>query len=381
MTRPAYPVELSLVAICALALLAPAADTFLHLDPTPQPLEKRSLAAFPPAPASWSATLAWPPAFDVWLGDHFGMRSTLLAWNAFVKVRALRVAPSPKTQVLIGQDGWLYLAAYGELDYLARRKPFGVRELRSVTATLESQREWLQRHGSRFLVVFAPDKEEIYPEHLPDWAVIPDRPSRLDQLLEALRSSTSVDALDLRPVLREARRREWVYMATDSHWNQRGAHAAYLEIMRRLGATFPGVVPRELNAFSTGHSQVHGDLARMLGVEGAMADDFVWLTPREGFLARRVAVPDYIARLGAGAEVEPVITRRSPAEVERGFFLVDSFGTELQPFLSEHFGRAVFVWSPTAFPAEALEREHPDVVVVELVERRLSSFKPEKPPR
>ena len=47
----------------------------------------------------------------------------------------------------------------------------------------------------------------------------------------------------------------------------------------------------------------------------------------------------------------------------------------LAPFLSEHFGRAVYVWQ-YPFDEALVEAERPDVVVFEMVERSLMNVDP-----
>lgn len=48
----------------------------------------------------------------------------------------------------------------------------------------------------------------------------------------------------------------------------------------------------------------------------------------------------------------------------------DSFADLLIPLLSEHFQRIVFSWQYT-FDRDIVEREKPDVVIQEMVEREL----------
>ncbi len=56
----------------------------------------------------------------------------------------------------------------------------------------------------------------------------------------------------------------------------------------------------------------------------------------------------------------------------------DSFATWLVPQLSENFSRVVYSWQYT-FDCQLVERERPDVVIQELVERVLMSPAPHSP--
>ena len=54
----------------------------------------------------------------------------------------------------------------------------------------------------------------------------------------------------------------------------------------------------------------------------------------------------------------------------RAVMFRDSFATWLIPFLVDHFRRITFSWQYT-FDRELVEKEHPDVVIQEMVERVL----------
>jgi hypothetical protein len=45
----------------------------------------------------------------------------------------------------------------------------------------------------------------------------------------------------------------------------------------------------------------------------------------------------------------------------------DSFAVYLMPYLSEHFSRSVYVWTPI-FIHDIVEKEDPDIVVQEVLE-------------
>ena len=53
----------------------------------------------------------------------------------------------------------------------------------------------------------------------------------------------------------------------------------------------------------------------------------------------------------------------------------DSFASGLAPFLSEHFSRAVYLWQ-NDFDADAVLKEHPGVVIQEIVGRHQYGFIP-----
>jgi hypothetical protein len=75
-----------------------------------------------------------------------------------------------------------------------------------------------------------------------------------------------VTVIDLRPALRDAKSSSLVYYKTDSHWNTRGAYAAYREILRVLKSEFPEVSAKAWESLRPKPVERTGlDMARMLG--------------------------------------------------------------------------------------------------------------------
>jgi hypothetical protein len=75
------------------------------------------------------------------------------------------------------------------------------------------------------------------------------------------------------------------------------------------------------------------------------------------------------------AEEGRIVTEIPGSMLPRAVILRDSFVSRLVPFLSEHFSRAVYVWQ-NDFDADLVSKEHPDVVIQEIVGRHLYGFIP-----
>jgi alginate O-acetyltransferase complex protein AlgJ len=373
--------EAARVTLILLCLVLPAAGSLVGHSTAGATGEKRRLAAFPAPPRTPRDAASWPRRFDAWLADNFGLRRPLLAFSSWVKVMLLQNVPSPSTEVLIGRDGWLYYTGNHSIEYMQRTNPFKDADLEAWCTSLEARRRWLGARGSRFLFVLVPDKQTIYPEHLPSWVRTRDLPSRADQLLAALESRTGVATLDLRPVLREAARHERVYQVVDSHWNSLGAYAAYAAIARAMGPAEGAVRPRPVQDFTRVEARIPGgDLATMLGVQSYLTEDQVWLLLPEPHRAHEVDASAYASLRSWTEMTRPVVTESSNAEVARAVFLRDSFFELVREPLAEHIGRAVFVWFDVGFPADMIERENPQVVVLEMVERLITDHIPPGPP-
>jgi len=364
----------------AVVLAFPALDTLLGIDRTPPPQEKRQLAARPGAPHSSNALASFPGAFDAYVSDHFGFRSLLVRLEARVAVLWLGVPPSPKVNVMVGRNGWLFFTGDQTIPYIEGTNLFGEAELRAWSVSLRQRNDWLARRGIRYLVVFAPGSPSIYPEFLPRWVRPSTRGTRLDQLMAAMSSHPEVAVLDLRPSLVEVKKLAVVYSPTDTHWNNLGSWAAYRAIMGRLSAWFPAAHVSPFDTFNVAWADGGGgDLAMMADIQGMIKEPMAWMAPKQGFQARATHASDYDALRPWPRGMEPVITERRDAQIPRAVVFRDSFSMSVAPFLSEHFGRAVYLWIPE-FEPSVIEREKPDLVIQEYAERLLSVVNPANPP-
>ena len=73
------------------------------------------------------------------------------------------------------------------------------------------------------------------------------------------------------------------------------------------------------------------------------------------------------------AAQERVVLEQDNWRLPQALVLRDSFGEALIPFLAESFRRTVYVWqdAPT-FDRDLVVKERPDVVIQEMVERKLA---------
>jgi hypothetical protein len=265
----------------------------------------------------------------------------------------------------------------GAYDYYRASRPFSPRQLAAWAEMFRRRHDWLAERGIRYLVVIPPNKETIYPEFMPRFATRVGGPSRLDQLLAYLgKHHRDVSVIDLREPLLRAKEHEPLYYRTDTHWNSRAGYLAYARIMEALSAWFPTLEPRPRSAFEPRSRECQGlDLATLIGMTDRFTDTADELVAREPATARNAPAscrmpskfPDFQA---------PFAMERDDPRLPRAVMFRDSFSGALIPLLSEHFRRIVYAWKYT-LDRELVEREHPDVVMQELVERALMLDVPE----
>jgi alginate O-acetyltransferase complex protein AlgJ len=218
----------------------------------------------------------------------------------------------------------------------------------------------------------APDKHVIYPEEMPSTIQRIGNVSRTDQVFDVL-GKAGIKLVDPRPALLAAKTHERVYQQTDTHWNDRGAFVAYQEVIAAVRAQLPSVPQAwTRDDFEPVERLTEGkDLAGMIGLTRVLHERDLVLEPRRPRLARTVDPPG-----GQPTdELGRIVTEIPGSQLPRAVVFRDSFFSGTAPFLAEHFSRMVVLWQ-NDFDADVVSREHPDVVIQEIVGRHLYEFLP-----
>ena len=358
-----------LVILFVAVISLPLAANLAGFDGADPGGENRELAAFPRVDGSLASLAKAGPQLSAWFEDHFGLRASLVRWNAALRLFVLRVSPSPA--VVKGRDGWFFYGDDNAVQDYANVEPLTPEALANWRAAVGAATRWLDARGIAYVFTIAPDKHAIYGEEMPLTIARLNERSRADQLFTAL-EHVGV-AVDVRPSLLDAKTRERIYQQTDTHWNNRGALVAYQRIIAAARARVPRVPPAWTRTdFEPVDRIAPGmDLAGMMGLTRVLHEVDLTLVPRR---ARRAHVVEP-AGAAPTAEEGYLVTEINDASLPRAVIFRDSFVSPLVPFLSEHFSRAVYLWQ-NDFDADVVKREHPDVVIQEIVGRHLYSFIP-----
>jgi hypothetical protein len=358
----------ALVILFVVIIALPGVGTLLGRDGGDAEAENRELAPFPRWAHTWQSLEALPDAFTTWFEDHFAFRDDLVRWYGESRLFLLGISPS--ASVVKGEGDWLFYAEDGGMLDFAHATPMSSGELGAWREALMRANEWLRERHVGFVFTIAPDKHVIYPENVPATVRVVHTSSRTDQLYDALESS-GVTTVDPRPALLQAKAAERLYFLTDTHWNDRGAFVAYQQIIAAVQAQVPATPSAwRREDFDDAAQPIAGkDLAGMLGLKRVLHETDLRLVPRRVRRARVVTPP------GAAptAEEGELITEIPDSALPRAVVFRDSFTSQLVPFLSEHFSRAVYLWQ-NDFDANVVANEHPDVVIEEIVGRHLYEF-------
>lgn len=276
-----------------------------------------------------------------WFADRFFLRQELISANNYLSAHVF--GTSDASDVLLGAEGWLY---YGQTlaDYTGTA-PMTDREIFSAAKNLLLMQEYCAEGDRQFLFMIAPNKNSLYPEHMPDYPAV--------ELRNAQRLFARLDAMDVKYLdlfTAFAGEQETLYFAHDSHWNAKGAALGADLICRAFGKT------GDYYGADFSGTEVHaGDLYEML--YPALRDTET--APVYG--------GEFTYEFGSGGTKPDSITINTVSPREGSLLAYrDSFGNSLYPYLADSFGRARFSRSVNYDLTQDGE-----FVLIELVERNL----------
>jgi hypothetical protein len=234
---------------------------------------------FPDLPRSKTAAFAFPAKVDEAFSSQLRLKrpAKMLnsAWPYFI------FHSSFDTQVFVGRQGMLF-----DESYLQSMALPSISNIKPSDDGLEAWLDFYQARarvfaqaGIPYFIVIVPGKKSIYPEHLPGWLGPEALPARERFRQRAIAAGLHV--VDLGPALLKAKAGGSLYLATDVHWNLRGAYAAYRQILSDwsrwhqsdplVGAP-PAAVPWNSLQLSE-HTAAGGDLARTLGLQDLLPEN------------------------------------------------------------------------------------------------------------
>ncbi len=340
--------------------MLPVLDNVFHFSPVKDLFEKRLPAAAPSLPQNFEEAKKLPQNFEKFFNDNYGFRKTFISANSHLMDKLFD--ESPDARAVIGKDGWLYFDNHNSLlDAAGRAEISNELVERGVEAFAKNWRQ-MRAKNIDYLLVIAADKSTIYPEFLPDY-IKPKGPHRIDKFLTALtKKYPDFPVLDLRPLLLEAKKNEILYHQTDTHWNKRGGHYAYVEIAKRLKIT-----PHLRQNFSNKEDEkIRGDISDIMGSNAQNVN--YDLTPKFA----RTAAQYGVNAEGMSQFHRPVLFKNSNANLPNIFVYKDSFFGELNDLVSEHFSTALYVNEfPCDLKWEILKNHSPNVVIQEFWEGRV----------
>jgi hypothetical protein len=313
--------------------------------------------------------------FDAWFKDSTGFREKFLTlYNIINKNKFLNCVQYTEGAwtYLVGENGHHYFADIGgRLISVFQGKPvLSDEQLKSTAEKLEKVKEYLDKQGIPFIVMFCTMKESIYPEFYPKSIIRGHEPIQIDVITNFLRGNTSVDVFNIRQALLEEKKNYLLYHVNGdlealTHYNQIGAFFVYRELMRHINKYFPELISFELNDIIISYDEkaiphasfktekAYEELPKSFFDGVNFADiDFYGLSFNNAYENRDSNLPVIL-----------LLRTSFSGEAYSGKFIAQTFSKTIMT----HFVNMEYI-------EEYVSRFKPDIVIFEAVERQLDMF-------
>lgn len=342
--------KIAYIALALLICVIPfACMTFARTDTT---TENKRLKAFPQLKTEEGFNVDFLSELGAYFEDHFAFRNQIVAADG---VTQGLFGVSTAEGVIKGTDGWLYYTSSAP-DY-QRLNVFTDRAAKNAAQNLRLTQDYVESQGAAFLLTVAPNKNALYPEHMPYYYPAGKGDSSIEKLTPLL-EEYEVNYADLFALFRS--QDETLYLMRDSHWNNKGALLAYNAIAQAAGMAHETYA----DAAVTRIKDEIGDLGKMAYSVAAqpewnyrydIGETYTYVTPTK-------SVEDAL-----------IITENEGANGTLLMFR-DSFGNTLLPFFAQNSGKAVFTKTVPYLLDLYMGTYQPDTVIAEKVERNLGDF-------
>jgi len=282
-----------------------------------------------------------------------------------------------ENEVLIGQEGWLYLYGGSNLVGEVFARPSAMLEDHGARwlSVLTSRKALINALGAEYFHFWAPDKLAVYPEFVPlEYVLPPQTPAQF--LTDSYSDDDRRIVIDLLPAFFSGKAKNLLYWKTDTHWTYEGACVAYEAICKRLGARpLQGLWGRP-----RAHVEIGLDLGAKLTPPRKETCHFAHVLMNSKIVEKNelvkfleLLVPKYHSEMHIGTSVtfKNSTANRDPRKV---LIFGDSFceyrPNSLTALLAETFQDVMFVWS-VDLDFELIRRYKPDIVLSEMAERFL----------
>ncbi|KAA8559044.1 hypothetical protein FX985_05412 [Pseudomonas extremaustralis] len=345
------------------------AVALFHLFPllklkNPDIAENRVLASAPELPKNPNDWSALPAKLDSYVMDNFPLRDFLISGLNFFRYK---LGYSGTSRIIVGQHGWLFYDDGTHLSIISGSLMLDDTSIDYWVKGFQQRAEYLKRKGMKFYFMVAPVKEDIYPEHRPEWMPANRTTTEIDKIISAAKSAGYDQIVDPRAALLTEKYNQKLYDEYDTHWTGLGAYIGYRQLMTRMAQDFPDMAPLPISAFkplSPSSSEQPRDLSLMLGIA-----DFVPHN-RVTFAGVLTHDPNKTTFLSDNHSwVAPQILHTDAKTGKTLLLLRDSFTTELLPFLKAHFDTIIMAHLQDGFfRKDLIEKYKPDAVAIVIIE-------------
>lgn len=269
-----------------------------------------------------------------------------------------------------GKDDFIFLG--DKYEKTIRKLTLSIKptekEIISLTKNFKEITTEASRHGTKVVLLIAPDKARIYSNYLPDELHV-SKIRYIDFYLSELTKNKELIIYDPEDDLLEITNNidEKLYYRTDSHWNLKGAYIAYTGLLKKLGMNPVQVSFESVNS-------LHGGLIDI----AELKDENIHFHNDDTFKIQFIQQTS-IQCISKGLTNEAFGNNEdcinSLAPIDKKVWVIgDSFSAALRDYLTASFKKVNFVghWNeqlPILSKELSEAKEKPDIVIIIKVAR------------
>lgn len=297
---------------------------------------------------------------ESWFNDRFNQRARLIkyAYRLDNKINAEAVSE----KAFMGKDYWTFTKERNSIGNFQKTTYFRERELNRLKANLVNRKNWLEKQGSKYYLMIAPDKNVVYGEYYPDNIKIIGKSSQVDQLFKIVKTQTNIPIIYPWQEIKAEKAKGFLYYKMDTHWTNYGAFFGYRELMKLVRNDYPSISILTEGELEINQKQVEfGDMLRMFHLKKGEY-------PKTEY--KIINTDRFPVKIKADFENNSKIVEYSSGVNDlKVIFFCDSFTGAMRKYLSQTFGTIYFIADHHKFNnyQKFIVTHKPDLVIHEVV--------------
>lgn len=300
----------------------------------------------------------WPKRFEQYLSDTLPFKTQFIELFRGFQLRS--GLDFTQSDVIRGKDDVLFYRKTIE-NYKGLTR-FTEEELRKIKENLTAFFEIMEKRGTRSMLFIAPDKEQVYPDLMPERIRRISAESRGEQLAAYLEQEhVSFPVLYPKEQLQNYAGAIPIYYNTDTHWNDLGGWAA----AKLIKSAFTGEPGDDNTPLYHRYDNEGKDLAGMLGLSELMPEgNAVLIDYTDGVDAQKTQTINH-------GHVQRYNSNSSDSASQKKLMVIGDSFSEYYVRAALHDIKDVLFVTYGDLSLIDLDAETPDYLVVMLVERNL----------
>ena len=179
----------------------------------------------------------YPKKYEEYFNDYLPFRNELVRLKNLNDIFVFNNLVHK--DLILGKEKWLFLKWDPLIPNYMGTYTYTEEELERAKNNLIRLKEVFNQNGADFYIVICPDKNQIYPEYMPDYIKrIHPEFNATDVFIKYMKENTDLNIIYLKEYFLDIKKYYPIYYKFDAHWNKLGAYFGYQEIMNNIGKDY-----------------------------------------------------------------------------------------------------------------------------------------------